>query len=295
MCIRDRLNTLIMSIINGKQLSKYFVTINIISSLISLVYSCILIFFYELQGALIYVVSGQVLVSTYLIYSVSMTKAVDLEFLKYRPSIASLKKIGAFSGMVLLPALLWPFTYSLIRSDLTLDLGADYAGNWDAMWKLSTIYLTLITTVLSIYYLPRFSSIVSKKDIFLEIIHGYKLILPCLLVLCICIYSLRTFIVDILFSNSFSNMLELFYWQLVGDFLKITAWLISYTFLAKAMIKTQIFLEIFLCCTFYISSVYFVDSIGFEGVAIAHACNNLVMLLIVILIFYKKDFKDTLR
>jgi PST family polysaccharide transporter len=192
--------------------------------------------------------------------------------------------------MVVIPSLTWPFIYSLIRSDITQSLGLEYAGNWDAMWKFSGIYLSFITSILGIYYLPRLSKIVGKKNLIVELKEGYKIILPFLLLGCILTYFSKKLIIRYLFTDEFYLMAELFGWQLVGDFIKIVAWLISYVFLAKAMVKVQLITEISLAFSFYMLSKYLVDSLGFYGVAVAHVVNNSIMLTLVILIFYFTKF-----
>jgi PST family polysaccharide transporter len=162
------------------------------------------------------------------------------------------------------------------------------------MWRLSTIYLSFITTILGIYYLPKLATLSCKKSINRELISGYKVILPFLFVVCFCIYILKEYIVGVLFSSEFILMEELFLYQLLGDFTKICAWLISYTFLAKAMVKVQLTIEISLSVSFFILSYYFVRLFHFEGVAMAHFVNNIIYLSIVSVVYYNTKFEKGL-
>jgi PST family polysaccharide transporter len=289
-------NVLCLSIVNGKEKIKLFVILNVFSSLFTLFYSCILIYYSQLTGALFSLVTAQALIAFFIVFYCLKLKVVKLSYFFQGIDVDSLKKTTAFSLMVVIPSLTWPFIYSLIRSDITQSLGIEYAGNWDAMWKFSGIYLSFITSILGIYYLPRLSKIVGKKNLIVELKEGYKIILPFLLLSCITIYFSKNLIIRYLFTDEFYLMAELFGWQLVGDFIKIVAWLISYVFLAKAMVKVQLITEISLAVTFYMLSKYLVDILGFYGVAVAHVVNNSIMLILVILIFYFTKFeKEALK
>src|SRR5690606_17800592 len=110
-------------------------------------------------------------------------------------------------------------------------------GYWQGMMRISDGYLMLITTALSTYYLPKLSSLTTNKDLRNEIINGYKLIIPLVFSGCILIYFLRFFIIKLLYTTDFIAMENLFLWQLIGDFFKLSAWVLAYLMLAKAMTK----------------------------------------------------------
>ncbi|BBI60617.1 hypothetical protein HSBAA_19230 [Vreelandella sulfidaeris] len=112
------------------------------------------------------------------------------------------------------------------------------------MWRLSAAYLMLVTTTLSVYYLPKLSELQKPADIKKEIIQGYKVILPAA-ALRLGYYLLRDFIISVLFTEDFIPMRELLpgkWW----DTLKIGSWLLAYLMLSKAMMKLFIITEIVL-------------------------------------------------
>ena len=112
------------------------------------------------------------------------------------------------------------------------------------MTRVSNAYLVLLTTTLSVYYLPKLSEINDNFTIRKEIFSGYKIILPVLIVLSSMIYVFRNWIVLILFSENFLPTTNLFAVQLLGDVFKISSWLIANLMLAKAMSKLYILSEI---------------------------------------------------
>ena len=68
-------------------------------------------------------------------------------------------------------------------------------------------------------------------------------------------------------------MMELFTWQLVGDIIKISSWLLAYLMLAKAMTKIYIVTEVLFSLSFIILSILFINSFGLVGVTYAFTAN----------------------
>lgn len=150
------------------------------------------------------------------------------------------------------------------------------------------MYLMLVTTSLSVYYLPRLSEIQDNLELKKEILNGYKIIMPIVIALALAIYVLREFVVYIAFSDKFLPMLELFKWQLIGDVIKIASWLLGYLMLAKAMTKVFIYTEIGFSVLFVLLSIVFIDSFGLVGITYAFSVNYFLYLIMMILIFRKR-------
>jgi PST family polysaccharide transporter len=141
---------------------------------------------------------------------------------------------------------------------------------------LSSAYLMLVTTTLSLYYLPRLSELKEPSEIRKEIIQGYKIILPVAAACGLVMYLLRDFIISVLFTQDFTPMSELFGWQMVGDTLKIGSYILAYLMLGKAMVKLFIASEVVFAASFYGWTYLLTDLYGLEGVSIAHAINYAV-------------------
>ena len=79
----------------------------------------------------------------------------------------------------------------------------------------------------------------------------------------------------------------MFFWQLVGDFLKVASWILGLQFFAKKMTKAFILTEILSLVILYFSSFYFVSIFKTEGVVIAHAFTYFMYLLVLGIYFRK--------
>ncbi|MFG3451512.1 O-antigen translocase [Stutzerimonas nitrititolerans] len=268
-------NVLLLAMLNGKKEIARYVLANIAGSVFALLVSTFMAMQYGLYGALIALGIYQSLTCfiTFLIcYKASWFKfnyifgAIDKE---------SAKKLAKYSAMALTSAACVPVSHILIRNHLGETLGWEAAGYWEAMWRLSAAYLMLVTTTLSVYYLPRLSELKDPASIKREILQGYRVVLPAAAVCGLAIYLLRDFIIRLLFTADFLEMKVIFAWQMVGDTLKIGSWLLAYLMLGKAMMKLFIFSEVFFSGSFYFLVVLLVGGLGLEGVAVAHAVNYL--------------------
>jgi PST family polysaccharide transporter len=195
------------------------------------------------------------------------------------------KNLAKYTAMALTTAATVPISHILIRNHLGQTLGWEVAGYWEAMYRLSGAYLLLISTTLSVYYLPRLSELNVWSEIRQEILYGYRMLMPLTIIFAFMIYIFRDEIISILFSNKFRPMGELFYWQLIGDVLKIAAWLLSFVMLSKAMTWEYISTEVIFSLSFYVIVKFLVNLIGFVGVSVAHAVNyGLYFVVILILV-----------
>ncbi len=148
----------------------------------------------------------------------------------------------------------------------------------------------LITSSLATYYLPKLAVAKSNqetKNIFWSF---YKHLLPLFIVGVIIIYFLRFFIIKTLFTVEFLPVTALFFWQLLGDVLKVASWILGFNLLAKKMTVAFIVTELFSLSITYFSSLYLVNIFGTEGVVMAHAFTYLVYLILLGMIFRRSLF-----
>ena len=74
-----------------------------------------------------------------------------------------------------------PVIQMLLRGYVISEISMTEAGWWEAMNRISNVYLMVITTSFSIYYLPRLSEIKEISELRYEIFKCYKVIIPILL------------------------------------------------------------------------------------------------------------------
>ncbi len=284
------LNSLLLAILNGQKEIKKLITVGIISSFVGLILTGGLAYFFGLYGALVSYTTGQGLVFFVTLGFVFKSKWFDVKLFTAKLDKDYLEKLGKYTAMAITSALTVPLSQMLVRSYIGETLSWNDAGYWDGIWKISSTYLMLITTTLSIYYLPRLSEIKDNLVLRKEIIYGYKIILPVVITIAIGIYFFRDLAILILFTDEFMSMSDLFFYQLVGDVLKIASWLLASLMIAKAMTRVYIITEVLFSLSFIWLSILMIDIYGLIGVTMAFAINYLIYLIVMIFLF-----KDILR
>jgi polysaccharide transporter, PST family len=155
-----------------------------------------------------------------------------------------MRQLGGFALMSATSALIVPLAQVLIRNGLANRLGWEGAGLWQALWKVSEIHLMLLTTTLSLYFLPRFSEIRDAAELRAEVLKGYRFVLPLVLASAVLLYLARAPLIHGLFTAEFLPLVDVFGWQLFGDVLKISSWILAYTLISRAQTKAVIVTEI---------------------------------------------------
>jgi PST family polysaccharide transporter len=264
-------NNLLLAIVNGKKDLGIYVAANIIGSLLSLAIIGLLTYIWGLYGALLAIAISPAVLLLGTAALVARRTWFMARFLWGRSQRSALRELSGFGLMGLTSALAAPLSYMFIRDHLTTSLGLNAAGYWQASWKISEIYLMLVTTTLSVYYLPRLAEIRTAHELGNEIHKVYRVVLPVVLVGAILIYLLRDFIILSLFSREFEPMRELFVWQLTGDVIKIGSWILSFIMLGRGMVKSFVATEVTFSLSFCFLAFVLVDRIGLVGVSMAYA------------------------
>lgn len=281
-------NTLFLAILNGKKEILKLVLANIAGSLFALVITGILAIKLQLYGALIALSIYQSI--AFIVTLILCHRADWFEFssLLGKIDLGITKKFASFILMALVSAICVPLSQMLIRAYLTQEFSLAYAGYWEAMIRLSTVYLLLVTTTLGVYYLPRLSELNAIDEIKKEVYLGYKFIFPLAVLGGICVFILRDWIINLLFSPSFAPMQDLFLWQMMGDALKIGSWILAYLMLSKAMTKLYICTEIIFTVSLIALTYICTQVFGFEGVSIAHIINYGLYWIVISLLIFKQ-------
>jgi O-antigen/teichoic acid export membrane protein len=282
--------TFIFSILNGLSKFKKILTINIIAQIFGTITNTLLIWKFKLEGALLSVLLIEIILFIILLLSASGVFSY-LKLISFKKiSFFGFKKLGIFSIMALFSATLLPLVTVYIRNYIILEIGEIHAGFWVAMQRISNYYLMFVTTLIALYILPKFSQINTPQAFRNEVYSFYKTIIPIFGLGLILIYILRKFIVNLIFSEEFEPVTELFFWQISGDFIKVLSLVISYQFLAKRMIWHYIIIESLAIFITYTSSIYLIDYYGLVGVVKAHFISYLIHFIILLFVFRKALF-----
>lgn len=285
------LNTLLISILNGKKQIKTYTIVNTLGSIIGLGFTLTLVFYFKLEGALYALVLSQSIVFFITLFFITKSDWFSLDYFKQNINLDIVKKLSHYSLMAIVAALTIPVSQIILRNMLISILGIQSAGIWQGMMRISDGYLMILTTALSTYYLPKLSSLHTNKELKDEILQGYKLILPAVFFSCLIIYLMRFFIIRLLYTSDFMVMEDLFLYQLLGDFFKMASWILTYLIVAKSMTKLFVITEIGFSLGYIILGYTCVHYFGIKGISIAFAINYFIYFVMMITFFRKLLFK----
>lgn len=284
------LNMFVFGILNGFSKYKILIVINIIGQIFGLSITILLIYKERIDGALISVVISESLLFFITLVGIANRRSLAHLIQVKHISFDYVKKLSSYSIMAIFSAFLLPIVAIAIRNYITDTIGLKEAGFWEAMNRISHYYLMFVSSLLTLYILPRFSEIDNKKEFRAEVFNFYKSIIPIFAAGLLVIYLLRNIIVLVVFSEEFEPVADLFLWQLLGDFVKVLSIVIAYQFLAKKMFWHYIITEAFSVAMLYFMSIYFIDIYGVKGANIAHFASYVLYYGLILLIFSSSLF-----
>jgi PST family polysaccharide transporter len=201
------------------------------------------------------------------------------EMLRLRFDAPMTRKLAAFSVMTLTATLVPQLVAILVRDHLALQFGWQQVGYWQAVSRVSDAYLLFFTTAINVYYLPKLASLHERAALGRELRAAYRYVMPAVIVMALGVYLLRDWITWLLFDARFAAAAPLYGPQLLGDVIKIAAFVLSYVMLAKAMTRLFVISE----CVFaasYLALVYLCTAqFGLIGAMYAFVANYVVYLL----------------
>lgn len=280
-------NTLLLALLRAHGFFSRVIKINSISYLVNLVLFSILIYFYGLSGAMFTLV---VLPSILFFVTLAFAYQTQLVFVRFSKALVSkelMRSLGEFSIMTLISGLSFPLAYLSIRQLLTHELSSQDAGYWEAIFRISNLYLMFVITLLNLILLPKLAEAKNLMQFRQIVFNFYKNILPLFFGGLILVYFLKEWIIRLVLTEEFLPVEDLFLWQMIGDVFRVLALVMVCQFHAKKMFWHYILTDLFLAVSLYLSTYGLIDIFGLKSVVIGHALTYFIYFLIVLYIFRK--------
>nr|WP_308416146.1 O-antigen translocase [Aeromonas caviae] len=275
------IGTLCNSVINGQQLYRRYVGLGMLSALISGCVMLGMIAWKNIEGALLAAAVQAALIGVVMLITNLRQPWFKLRYWWGPVAPKARKDIGGYMLMAITSALTVPVSLILIRNILIDQVGWDATGQWQAVYKISEVYLGVVTMALGTYYLPRLASLTSVDAIVSEINKTAKVIIPMVAFMALGVYLLRDVVISLLFTESFRSARDLFAIQLTGDVIKIASWLYAYPMLSRGATKWFLGTEIIFSISVVTLTYFLVSKMGLKGATVAYLVNYSVYFLIV--------------
>ncbi len=279
-----------VALINGLGKFKKVIWINIIGNIVGLLSSVFLILQFKTIGALLAIVIAPALlffVTFYLVQKeIHFFQIVKLKWFDFK----ILKNLSSYSLMALVSSVLGPIVFLAVRNEIIQNLGIEQAGYWETMTRISSYYLLFVSTILTVYFLPKLAKASTNEETKSIFYQFYKFILPVFILGLMVLYFARFFVVELLFTKEFLPVTNLFFWQFLGDIFKVCALILGYQFFAKKLTWAFIAAELYSLFVFYSASSYYMKIFQIEGVVLAYAFQNLTYFILLAIYFRKSLF-----
>ena len=283
------IHTCFLAIINGLKKIKFWVAINIISNFTAALLLVLLVFLFDnkINGALYAIIISQIVTLIINIILIYFLKPFKISQLFSAFSSDYFLKLSNFSIMAIAGPLCLITATILIRSSLAKEplpyIGIlfdapwkdaiDYAGSWEAMWRISAMYLLFLITTFKFYLIPTFSKL-NNLELKKEVFKVWKFVVPIILIITLGVFLLDDIIIKILLSEDFILIKEIILFHLLGDVIKINCWVLGNIMISKKQTLSFSLFQLEWAVVFVSLCYIFLDksmlNYGFVGISYAY-------------------------
>jgi len=282
------LNLYVLSILNGFGEIKLLTIINILLSVLMVLFCFLLVYLYDLSGVLFALMLTQVVVfflSIYLMQKISMRKIFYIDSIFNAIDKEIVNKLFRFSIATFSSGMIMTLMLMSLRHIIIQDSSIELAGIWEATWRLVSYFNLLFVLPYAIHYLPKFSSHKKLSSIRSDLKEAYKFLIPIAIIVITFILTFKRDIIELLFSSEFLEMANILTYVLIAEFFRILAFTLSNVFMAKAKVYAILQNEFIFSLTMVILSYFLINDFGFIGIGYAYFLSSILFLLLWILKF----------
>ena len=231
-------------IVTGKQDIVSLVGINILSSILTLIFTVLLTWFYYLPGALLATATYQGTLLLVAICWLWRAPWLNLASFMRNATLPYAKDLLRFTLMAGISGVSINLAQFAVRNHIISVSGLNDAGIWDTVNRISMLNWTVMSAILSVYLFPKLAPIRDEKKLITEIIQTVKYVIPIFTGICIVISLLADYLIIILFTKEFSGASDLLPIQLIGDIARVFSWFYAYTLITRQHILHYAAIEI---------------------------------------------------
>ena len=281
-------HTLMQSFFHGLKSYKIIVQSTLISALLTLGVSTALIYYANKIGLILSVFVPSVILL--LIYTFHFNKSWHFgQVLFYKPfRLFVFRPVLSFTSMSAVAAIVFPSVLITIRTLLVEHSGVELASYWEGYSRLSLFMSGVAISSISLYYLPKLVEANTGQEMFKVVLWGVKFLFALALPAMLLIFLFGSDIILLLYTTNFLEAISLLKWELLGTFLKLLSFTVSFIMVAKKLTRVFILSELISGLVFFGLSVLLVEIYGIVGASIAYAGTYLMYLLWVVIYFGKR-------
>lgn len=214
-------DTVITASLNGLQQVNLIAKTSIVSAFVEVAIFASLVYSFGLWGGLIgsaAIYAGKLMVTCIAAYrsgfltTAIVTKAFD--------SLTA-HDIAKFYPMLIAHSIALPLAQILVRGSVIDELGLVTGGYLQAVWRLSDMYVGVLTTALGLFFMAQYSSLSSDHERGKVLRKTVLQMMVLTSLAAMSLYLIRDFVITLVLTKEFLPMGELLPFHLLGDVFKL--------------------------------------------------------------------------
>lgn len=150
------------------------------------------------------------------------------------------REIAHFYPMLLANSIALPMAQILVRNAMIRGFGLEQGGYLQATWRLSDMYIGVLTTALGLYFMAHFASLPSEQERGAMLRRTMFQMFLFTAAAAIGIFTLRDTIIRVVLTRQFLPMRELLPFQLVGDIFKMVDYPLQMALVSQRRVRAYI-------------------------------------------------------
>ena len=284
------INSILISVINGSGYLRQYSIITLLNTLIGIVFAFVLIYFFKIKGALIAIIFFQAIVVFQTAISVKIHQPNFFKQLKWGISKTRLFNLLKFSAYAIVNIITVNFTLIIVRNFIIQKLSLHDAGIWEGMTKISVGLISIYTMALGSYFFPFVANSTSKEAIISALKKTFLLYCGSHLLVCILLFIFKTSVTQILYSEDFASMNQMYLFNFIGDVFRLAGWVLMNIFIAKNKLWVIIIYEVLFQFLVYVASLYLLFNNTLVSVSWAYSITYILYFICTCFIFFYFHF-----
>ncbi|MBW8050274.1 MAG: hypothetical protein FVQ77_08040 [Cytophagales bacterium] len=214
------------------------------------------------------------------------------------------KDLGKFILMALSVVLFDKMVDFFVRMYIINQYDLYQTGLWQTVVKVSDSYTMVFTAILGMVYYPKISALINNDpgnehpsggfrgaptNLQKYVSNVFYLLAPSIAIALGFVFLFKQGIILLLFDTQFLGSAFLMKYQILGDFFKMSSWILAYLILAQARVGLFIATQA-ISAIIYVVSLYLLTPVfGLEGLTISHLI-RFVLYFIFNIIYFRKIF-----
>lgn len=183
---------------------------------------------------------------------------------------ADFRYFFTIAGTTFLTGMIGTGTLFAVRTMLVKEGGLYQAGLFDLAWSLSGSYVMLLLASFGTYYTPTLSQAAGKTERAALVRRVIRLSTLLMIPMIVSVVVVKPLLVRALYSGEYIPSLKMVRWMLIGDYLKITSWVLAIPVIVNGDMKLYFWTEVFWYMGFLVLSALSILYFGeLQGIGVA--------------------------